>query len=109
MSNKEKLSAVVAVSVVINGERHFIPPGDEVPEGLLSAHDRRELLASGSIKSSEAEAAAQKAEEKTAAEARAAFEAERDRIQAARESVAAVDTSAQGGAASAAKGGSKKS
>lgn len=72
---------------LLDGEKRVeIPPGIEVPADKLSAHDRRELLASGAIEDSDATAAAAKAEKKAAAAGTAEFEAARKRVVAAEES-----------------------
>ena len=81
-----KLIAMVATAVVINGERTVIQPGQELPE--LSAHDERELTASGAAKNPEDEAALAKADKRAAAKADAEFEAARQRVQQADASTA---------------------
>lgn len=80
------LIAKVAVRLVDKGVRVEIPPGDEIPAGLLAEHDQRELLASGAIEDTDATAEAGKAQQKSVAAAGKEFQAARRRVTAAAES-----------------------
>lgn len=73
-----KLIAMVATAVLVNGERTIIEPGQELPD--LSAHDARELTASGAAKNPEDDAALAKADKRAASKADAEFEAARQRV-----------------------------
>lgn len=81
-----KLIALVATAVFIGGERTTIEPGQELPE--LSAHDARELVASGAASNPDDDAALAKADKRVAAKADAEFEAARKRVQQAQASTA---------------------
>lgn len=81
-----KLIALVATAVIIGGERTIIQPGQELPD--LSAHDARELTASGAAKNPDDEAALAKADKRAASKADAEFEAARQRVQQAQASTA---------------------
>ena len=54
----KKLIALLATAVMVGGQRTVIQPGEELPD--LSAHDERELVASGSAEDPEDTAALQK-------------------------------------------------
>lgn len=72
---------------LLDGEKRVeIPPGIEVPADALTAHDQRELLASGAIEDTDATAAAAKADRHAAAAGTAEFEAAKKRVAAAEES-----------------------
>lgn len=81
-----KLIALVATAVIIGGERTIIQPGQELPD--LSAHDARELTASGAAKNPDDEAALAKSDKRAASKADAEFEAARQRVQQAQASTA---------------------
>lgn len=73
-----KLIAMVATAVLVNGERTVIEAGQELPE--LSAHDARELIASGAAKNPDDDAALAKADKRAVRKADAEFEAVRQRV-----------------------------
>ena len=73
-----KLIAMVATAVVVNGTRTVIEPGQELPE--LSEHDARELVASGAASNPAVEAVQAKADKRVSAQADAEFEAARQRV-----------------------------
>lgn len=80
------LIAKVAVRLIDDGVRVEISPGDEIPAGLLSEHDQRELLVSGAIEDTDATAEAGKAQQKSVADAGKEFLSARQRARAAAES-----------------------
>lgn len=83
-----KLIALVATAVIMSGERTVIQPGQELPE--LSAHDARELVASGAAQDPGVEADQAKADKRAAANAQADFQAARKAIQEANASTDAA-------------------
>ena len=84
-----KLIAMVPTAVCVNGERVIIQPGQALPE--LSAHDTRELTASGAAKNSDDEAALAAASQLEAEKSAAAFAAARQLVQQGQASTAAPD------------------
>jgi len=80
----KKLIAMVATAVMVAGQRTVIAPGGELPD--LPEHDERELLASGAAKDQAQEAAQVRQDERQAASAQRAFEAERDAVRSAQAS-----------------------
>ena len=80
----KKLIAMVATAVIVDGQRTVIAPGGELPE--LTEHDTSELLASGAAKDPAQEAAQARQDERQAASAQRAFEAERDAVRSAQAS-----------------------
>lgn len=88
-----KLIALVAIHTRVEGERIVIAPGEEV-RGLPQI-EVDELKASGSLKDSDEEAAAEKAENKATTQAGAAFKAEKKREQE-RQAAAAAAAAAAG-------------
>lgn len=79
-----KLIALVATAVLIDGQRHIVEPGQELPE--LSAHDEQELLANGSAMDPERQAATDKQRKQEEALAMRSFQEARERVQAERAS-----------------------
>ena len=74
-----KLIALVATAVVVDGKRTVIQPGEALP--TLTSHDERELLASGAAENLEDTAALEKKAARDEAEAHAAFDEERAKVQ----------------------------
>ncbi len=78
-----KLTALVAIDLLIEGERVTIEPGGELPDGALNEHDMRELKKMGSIEDADEAAAAAKKQERIEAAASKEFERERQTIKGA--------------------------
>lgn len=74
-----KLIAMVATAVLVGGVRTIIQPGEELPK--LSAHDERELTASGAAENQNDKAALAKLDAKTDKQLDADFVAARKRVQ----------------------------
>lgn len=72
------LIALVPTAVMVGGERTVIQPGEPLPE--LSAHDARELLASGAAQDSAAAEQEAKALARDVAQAEADFAQARERV-----------------------------
>jgi len=87
-----KLIALVAIHTFVEGERVVIEPGEEVVG--LPQIEVDELKLSGSLKDSDEEAAAEKAETKAATQAGGAFKAEKKREQERQAAAAAAAASA---------------
>lgn len=86
------LIAKVLVVAWVDGKRTEFQPGEEIPDGVLSAHDLRELKAMGSIEDT---ADSQRAAKSAAAAEKAAgkeFEAARKRVKEAQASVQTPET-----------------
>lgn len=81
-----RLIAVVATAVVVNGERTVIQPGQSLPE--LSDHDAEALKRSGAALDPDLDDEARKAVDDAALAAAASYQAERERVQAAAKSIA---------------------
>jgi len=86
---KKLLIAQVATAVIVGGQRIVIQPGGELPD--LSEHDQRELLASGAAADPEVQRAQSAARVQADKNARADFEAARDKVRAERASIAEAD------------------
>lgn len=84
--------AKVLVVTYVDGKRTEIPPGDEVPG--LTAHDVEQLKTSGAVEDTDDTAADGRARREAEDDARRAFEAERAKVIAARESSAAPEAPA---------------
>jgi hypothetical protein len=82
-----KLIAMVATACIVDGQRVIIQPGQALPE--LSAHDARELTASGAAKNPDDEAALATAAQLEVEKGAAAFAAARQRVQQEQASTAA--------------------
>lgn len=85
----KKLIALVAVHLLVEGQRMVVAPGEPVP--ALAPHDEKELLASGAIEDQEQAEADAKAQATAAKKAMGDFQAARKRVQAEVESTAKVD------------------
>lgn len=115
--SKPTYITLVTLVCYVQGKRTEIPAGKPVPEGMRDI-EIEELLASRSIERADAEAMAARQQQLQASATTKAFEAEKERLQAAREvnesAAQSATTSAEpsdaGGAAGAdAKGGAKAS
>lgn len=74
----KKLIAMVATACIVAGQRVIIQPGQELPG--LTAHDERELTASGAAKNPDDEAALAAAAQLETEQGAAAFEEARQRV-----------------------------
>lgn len=83
-----KLTALVAIDLLIEGERVTIEPGGDIPDGALNEHDVRELKKMGSIEDTDEAAAAAKKQDRLDAAASKEFERERQAIKGAMASTA---------------------
>jgi hypothetical protein len=83
----KKLIAMVATACLVDGVRTIIQPGQALPE--LSAHDARELTASGAAKNTDDDAALAKAAQLEAEKGAADFAEARQRVTQAQASTAA--------------------
>ncbi|MFA7238700.1 MAG: hypothetical protein WC091_01200 [Sulfuricellaceae bacterium] len=74
--------------LLLDGDKRVeIPPGNEVPADKLAAHDKRELLESGAVEDTDATAAIAKAGKKAVEVGAKEFEAARQRVADANESI----------------------
>jgi len=86
--------ALVAVAMMVAGERKVFQPGEKLPE--LNAHDEAALLASKSIKDPDQEARAEDIAGLRAELVAREFQDERQRVQAERASAQAADPTGEG-------------
>lgn len=91
------LIALVTVVTMVSGARKEFKPGEELPE--LSDHDKKALLAAGSIEDTDATAKSRKAEVAAEKKALKDFNDSKAAVQAAQESIAsATEVDAETGA-----------
>lgn len=81
----KKLIALVATAVMVDGKRTIFQPGDELPP--QSAHDTRELVASGAAEDREKTAELDKQAKKDEAAAAKEFEQARTKVQEKADSI----------------------
>jgi|GEM_PF-2286545 hypothetical protein len=93
----KKLIALIATAVMVDGQRTIFQPGEELPP--QSAHDARELVASGAAEDPEQTADLEKQAKKEAAAAAKEFKQARAKVQEKAESIA-PEQSADGETAS---------
>ena len=82
----KKLIALIATAVLVDGKRTIIQPGEELPP--QSAHDTRELVATGAAEDPEKTAALDKQAKKDEAAAAKEFKQARIKVQEKAESIA---------------------